>query len=112
MNDDQKCKNCGESITLVNYALGPQWMHNPPGYTGMKTAGGAYNVFWHCRKSVAAPPHDANDDRPIPVKVVELLAEIEELQRRVEELRAIEQRRVDEACRQTLERAARAAGLT
>lgn len=51
----QVCKNCGESITLVNYALGPQWMHNPPGYTGMKTAGGAYNVFRHCRKSVAEP---------------------------------------------------------
>ena len=41
----QVCKNCGESIELVNYALGPQWMHNPPGYTSHKTAGGAYNVF-------------------------------------------------------------------
>lgn len=47
------CKNCGESITLVNYALGPEWMHNPPGNTGHKMGGGAYNVFRHCRKSVA-----------------------------------------------------------
>lgn len=50
-----QCKNCGESIELVNYALGPKWMHNPPGYTGHKTAGGAYNVFQHCRVAVAEP---------------------------------------------------------
>lgn len=50
-----KCKNCGESITLVNYSLGPQWMHNPPGYTGHKMGGGAYNVFRHCRTAIAEP---------------------------------------------------------
>lgn len=49
------CKNCGKSVTLVPYALGPKWMHNPPGYTGMKTAGGAYNVYEHCRGMVAEP---------------------------------------------------------
>lgn len=56
------CKNCGESIELVNYALGPQWMHNPPGYTGHKTAGGAFNVFRHCRKSVAEPRREGQSD--------------------------------------------------
>lgn len=59
---DQVCKNCGVSITLVNYALGPQWMHNPPGYTGMKTAGGAYNVFQHCRSAVAEPLSGSSDE--------------------------------------------------
>lgn len=49
------CKNCGESIELVPYALGPKWMHNPPGYTGHKMGGGAYNVFQFCRRSVAEP---------------------------------------------------------
>lgn len=52
------CKNCGESIELVNYALGPEWMHNPPGYTGHKMGGGTYNVFRHCRKSIAEPVED------------------------------------------------------
>jgi hypothetical protein len=48
------CKNCGESIELVHYSP-PEWMHNPPGYTSHKMAGGAFNVFRHCRKSVAEP---------------------------------------------------------
>lgn len=60
MSADQVCKNCGLSITLVNYALGPRWMHNPPGYTGMKTAGGAYNVYEFCRGAVATPAAEAD----------------------------------------------------
>lgn len=53
------CRNCGESITRVNYSLGPKWMHNPPGYTGHKMGGAAYNVFWHCRTAVAEPADKA-----------------------------------------------------
>lgn len=59
---ERVCKNCGESITLVNYAMGPEWMHNPPGYTSHKMGGGAYNVFRHCRKSVAEPPAVPGED--------------------------------------------------
>ena len=49
------CKNCGVSIILVNYALGPKWMHNPLGNAGHKMGGAAYNVYEHCRVSVATP---------------------------------------------------------
>jgi len=106
----KRCKNCGESIMLVNYSLGPRWMHNPPGYQEMN--GGPYGVFWHCRRAVAEPVDSTTDDRPIPAQVVELLAEIEERQQRVQQLRAVEQERVDAACRQWLDAAARAAGLS
>ena len=66
----------------------------------------------HCRSAVAEPAGNTADDRPIPVQVVELLAEIDERQKRVQQLRAMEQRRVEAACRESLDAAWRAAGLT
>lgn len=45
------CKNCGERIELIRFALGPEWRHWP-------TRWGNYNTsekYRFCRQQVAEP---------------------------------------------------------
>lgn len=44
----QVCRHCGVEITLVNYALGPEWRHDPrPHHFGSE--------YLHCKQTVAEP---------------------------------------------------------
>jgi len=55
------CKHCGARIVLVNFALGPEWMHQP--------AGSAFqdDMNQFCVQTKAEPPSCADDtDPPVP----------------------------------------------
>lgn len=47
-----KCKNCGQRIIKINYALGEQWMHQPVGASGID------GVHQYCQLTVAEPEEE------------------------------------------------------
>ena len=56
------CAHCGERIVLVDYAMGPQWEHQPAG------AAFADGRHQYCHLSVATPG-PASDHRAVRAKV-------------------------------------------
>lgn len=48
-----KCKHCGERIVLFNFALGPQWRHQPEGASFQDGT----SLF--CATTAAEPQEDA-----------------------------------------------------
>lgn len=55
MTDEATCVHCGGRIIKVNYALGPSWVHQPPGSAFMD------NTYISCRLTVATPPECTED---------------------------------------------------
>jgi len=50
---DQRCLHCGEPIRLINYAMGPEWLHvNPDAGFPTTHKGSAWK---HCKRQVATP---------------------------------------------------------
>ena len=48
-----RCLNCNQPIRLINYALGPKWMHVNPDASFPTAAKGT--AWSHCRTQVATP---------------------------------------------------------
>lgn len=48
-----KCLNCGARVVVVNFALGPRWMHQPAGASFQD------GMYEHCRSAVATPRGDS-----------------------------------------------------
>lgn len=59
---DDHCLNCGDTIRLINYALGPEWMHVDP-YASFPTTG--KNTAWRiCKAKTVAEPLSSTPERP------------------------------------------------
>lgn len=59
MSEFPTCKNCGERIELINFAMGSEWRHWPTRYGSYLTS----EKYWHCRTSrVAEPAEESSDD--------------------------------------------------
>lgn len=52
---ESRCRNCSQRIVLVNFALGPCWVHQPPGSTF------ADNQHEFCHVTVAQPEHEPSE---------------------------------------------------
>lgn len=48
-----RCLNCNHTIRLINYALGPEWMHIDPSASFPNPRTGT--AWKHCRVAVAEP---------------------------------------------------------
>jgi len=53
---ESTCRHCGDRIILVNYALGPQWTHQPAGSSFLD------NTQSFCAHTTAEPVEEKTDD--------------------------------------------------
>lgn len=44
---EQRCRHCGVEITPVQYAIGPEWRHDPYPHLGRE--------YLHCVRTIAEP---------------------------------------------------------
>lgn len=49
----KSCANCGKPVELINYAMGPEWMHIAEGASFPTERKGT--AWRYCRTTVAAP---------------------------------------------------------